>query len=213
MDEWKKQLEDLRKVYKDYVDDVNNTKYDPIAPSTGSSSSSGGSGGGSKPRYILDSMYTTKTVYDQYDNPYTEYYYNGMQIVQDKAPDGEWHWKYVSNGQFATYAKGGIADFTGPAWLDGTKTKPERILSPYQTELFEDLISTLHGIRVNASSMPAIGFESASNGQTFTFGDIVINVDRLDETSDYELIAEQIMEHIMDMMSHGAAVGGIRITR
>ena len=212
VDEWKKQLEDLRKAYKSYVDEVNNTKYNTIAPSTGSSSSSGGNGG-SKPRYITDSMYTTKTVYDQYDNPYTEYYYNGMQIVQDKAPDGEWHWKYVSNGQFATYAKGGLASFTGPAWLDGTKQNPERILSPYQTKLFEDMISTLHNIRVSAASMPTVGFDNANAGQTFTFGDIIIHVDRMDDASDYEAAAEQIMEQIMNAMNRGAAVGGIRITR
>jgi hypothetical protein len=27
------------------------------------------------------------------------------------------------------YASGGLADFTGPAWLDGTKTNPEYVLS------------------------------------------------------------------------------------
>jgi hypothetical protein len=27
------------------------------------------------------------------------------------------------------FASGGLADFTGPAWLDGTKTNPEYVLS------------------------------------------------------------------------------------
>jgi hypothetical protein len=27
------------------------------------------------------------------------------------------------------YSSGGLADFTGPAWLDGTKSRPEYILS------------------------------------------------------------------------------------
>lgn len=44
---------------------------------------------------------------------------------------------------YQKFDKGGIADFTGPAWLDGTKRRPERILSPIQTQLFEQMVASL----------------------------------------------------------------------
>ena len=50
-------------------------------------------------------------------------------------PVSEFHkFKY---DQFAT---GGLADFTGPAWLDGTKSKPEYVLNADQTQRFFDLL-------------------------------------------------------------------------
>jgi hypothetical protein len=38
--------------------------------------------------------------------------------------------------KFKQYKTGGLADFTGPAWLDGTKSKPEYILNAEQTKSF-----------------------------------------------------------------------------
>lgn len=35
---------------------------------------------------------------------------------------------------YERYLQGGLADFTGPAWLDGSKTKPEYVLNADQTE-------------------------------------------------------------------------------
>ena len=202
VDEWKQQLEDLRKAYKEVTEEINNTSYTPVKPSTGSSSSNSGgsSGGSSSPKYklVINGSYQVPEKFSSYDAAFS--YWKENYQDTDKY--------YITK-----FAKGGLANFTGPAWLDGTKTKPERILSAYQTELFEDLIATLHGIKVFTNSMPSVGFDGANSGQTFTFGDIVVNVDSLNDDSDYETIAEQIMEQIMDMMTRGSAVGGIRITR
>jgi hypothetical protein len=44
---------------------------------------------------------------------------------------GYWHTKYeVVHGAdlYKKYKTGGLADYTGPAWLDGTKSKPELVL-------------------------------------------------------------------------------------
>ena len=35
--------------------------------------------------------------------------------------------KAFKNSRFNAYATGGLADFTGPAWLDGTKTRTEYV--------------------------------------------------------------------------------------
>jgi hypothetical protein len=34
------------------------------------------------------------------------------------------------------YLRGGLADFTGPAWLDGTKSRPELVLNARDTQNF-----------------------------------------------------------------------------
>lgn len=217
VDQWKQQLEDLRNAYKVFVDEVNNTKYDVIKPSTGNSNGggSGGSGGSSNtsttptaPQWYLtiNGKKTGNPVSTESEAArmaYLERTY-GMQSGKYKPTD------IIS---YARYKLGGLANFTGPAWLDGTPSAPERILSPYQTELFEDMIMTLHSIKVNAVSMPKISYDPASAASAYTFGDIIINVDKLDSDADYEYIAERVKEQMMDSMGKGASVGGIRVMR
>lgn len=42
------------------------------------------------------------------------------------------------------YATGGLADYTGPAWLDGTKNKPELVLNPEDTQ---NMFRTIDAVR------------------------------------------------------------------
>jgi hypothetical protein len=76
--------------------------------------------------------------------------------------------------QFKT---GGLADFTGPAWLDGTPSKPEYILNAAQTERFFSLINILEGIDTKDSGKKATGDN---------YFDIEINVDKLENDYDVE---------------------------
>ena len=41
------------------------------------------------------------------------------------------------------FKEGGLVDFTGPAWVDGSKTKPEAFLNPTQTKLIGKLADSL----------------------------------------------------------------------
>lgn len=120
-----------------------------------------------------------------------------------------------SNGSVAKYASGGLNTTTGPAWLDGTPTKPERVLSPYQTELFEDMIQTLHAIKtVNVPSMPAFGADTSSRSQpALTFGDVIIQVDKLDDDTDYDELAEKFFDHVLEKSGRVQSVGGIRLSK
>ena len=47
--------------------------------------------------------------------------------------------KKLKDMNIQAYATGGLADFTGPAWLDGTKSHPELVLSARDTENFLQL--------------------------------------------------------------------------
>ena len=90
------------------------------------------------------------------------------------------------------YAKGGMADFTGPAWLDGSPSNPERILSPKQTKLFESMVSSLEQASNNSNINSALG-------SSYNIGDIntTIQVDKLDNDTDINRLARQVEDKIM----------------
>ena len=113
--------------------------------------------------------------------------------------------------QMDKFASGGMADYTGPAWLDGSATMPERILSPYQTELFETMVHALESAsRINVQTAP--NFENLqTTGSNVSVGDIIVNVDNLDTDDDYEELAEKVGEVLMDKLGRTSVVGGIRI--
>ena len=47
--------------------------------------------------------------------------------------------------------------------------------------------------------------------QAMTIENITVQVQRLESDQDYEEIAERVGEHIMDKVSRGMTVGGIRL--
>lgn len=109
------------------------------------------------------------------------------------------------------YLTGGIVDFTGPAWLDGTKTKPERVLSARQTELFEAMVHSLE--TMSTVRVPWFGGfkpDVQDGGNQYVIENISIQVDKLDDDADYEEIARKVGEAMMKGFSRTNAVGGIR---
>ena len=94
---------------------------------------------------------------------------------------------------FRQYKTGGLADFTGPAWLDGTPSKPEYILNASQTERFFTLIDVLEGIDSKTSS------EKPSGDNYF---DIEINVDKIESDYDVEQMANKIRGIIYEDASY-----------
>jgi hypothetical protein len=86
------------------------------------------------------------------------------------------------------YKTGGLADFTGPAWLDGTPSKPEYILSASQTEKFFQLIDILDGFKAG----------EASSGSGDNYFDIEIQVDSIASDYDVEQMAEKIKSIIYE---------------
>lgn len=83
--------------------------------------------------------------------------------------------------QFKT---GGLADFTGPAWLDGTKSKPEYILNADQTKAFFTLVDVLSGLQTGTSK------SSEKTGDN-TY-DIDINVETIGSDYDVEQLATTV---------------------
>jgi hypothetical protein len=94
------------------------------------------------------------------------------------------------------YKKGGLADFTGPAWLDGTKSRPEMVLNARDTQNFiqlKDILSSL----LNGNS-------TAHNNSTENNGDITYDIDINVETmgSDYDV--EQVANKVKSLINEEA---------
>jgi hypothetical protein len=83
-----------------------------------------------------------------------------------------------------------LADFTGPAWLDGTKSKPEYILNADQTRAFFTLVDVLQGLK----NVPQSSTSTENNGDNVY--DIDINVESIGNDYDVEQMAEKVEQLI-----------------
>ena len=88
------------------------------------------------------------------------------------------------------YATGGLADQTGPAWLDGTPSKPELVLNAKDTKNFIALKDVLSHIMSSANSL------SDSYGGNAIY-EININVDHLNNDYDVDKVAERVKKKIV----------------
>ena len=85
------------------------------------------------------------------------------------------------------YKTGGLADFTGPAWLDGTKTKPELVLNARDTQNFIELKDILSSVLKNVGSTKKT---DEKNGDTYY--EIHIDVEKLSSDYDVEDVANKV---------------------
>lgn len=86
------------------------------------------------------------------------------------------------------YADGGFADYTGPAWLDGTKSHPEAVLSAQDTKNFVMLRNIL---------AQAMSGDVSSVGSGDNYFDINISAD-IGSDYDVDKLASRIKKQIYD---------------
>ena len=95
---------------------------------------------------------------------------------------------FTQTPTIARYATGGLADYTGPAWLDGTPSSPELVLNARDTQNFIQLKDVLSNIMNRGTS------------NTDTSGDyyfeIHIDVDKITNDYDVDKMAERIKQQI-----------------
>ena len=111
--------------------------------------------------------------------------------------------KFLST-QGKTFKTGGLADFTGPAWLDGSRSKPELVLNARDTENFLMLKDVLGSLSRNSD---AIGRANGDN-----YFDIQISVDEIGSDYDVDQLADRIKQIITDASSY-RNVNSINILR
>ena len=90
------------------------------------------------------------------------------------------------------YKKGGLANFTGPAWLDGTKSRPEAVLNARDTENFLQLRDILGEVLTKTRNLG--NSNSENNGDNYY--DIDIQVDRLSNDYDVDQLVRKIKKEI-----------------
>ena len=100
---------------------------------------------------------------------------NNTWYYRMKSSDRNW---WVKEEDIMAYKRGGMVYNTGPAWLDGTSTKPEAVLNALQTEHFIKFTDTLDKMFANGK------VNSISNG--ITIGAISFNVDSMSSVEDGE---------------------------
>lgn len=185
VDEWKEQLQALKDAYMDVYEEVTEHPFvDTTETSTEDSSGGGGGGGGggsgsttqTKPKkwkffWLGQWIGPFDTEAKAYKEIETRAIPSYMPLSEHKRIRKEAHESLIS------YAKGGLANFTGPMWIDGSKTNPERILSPYQTKLFESMVSALQTVAtVKTPAFTNISTPSSGGQGGNSFGDIIVNV-------------------------------------
>ena len=89
------------------------------------------------------------------------------------------------------YKTGGLADFTGPAWLDGTKAKPEAVLNAKQTAAFIQLSNSLADVTQKAASS-----KNTAENQTNNY-EININVDEIANDYDVDKLQKRIEQNLL----------------
>ena len=98
----------------------------------------------------------------------------------------------INKKYLTKYKTGGLADFTGPAWLDGTKSKPEMVLNARDTQNFIQLKDILSNILSRTS-----GNSTTENNGDYTY-DIDINVEKIGSDYDLDRIASKVRSMITD---------------
>lgn len=105
--------------------------------------------------------------------------------------------KYYFDGEkefWKKYATGGLVNYTGPAWVDGTPTKPEAFLNSQDTQRIGEAAKIL-------AQIPALN--GASENVSTNIGDttieIHINVENIDSDYDVDKMIERVKKDIVDV--------------
>ncbi len=94
----------------------------------------------------------------------------------------------------SAYKEGGVVDYTGPAWVDGTPTKPEAFLNAVDTKNIRDLLDAFNYIKsprmTYYDTMKNMGNTNNSIGEV----SVTINGATFEDDADYEKIAQRVGE-------------------
>ena len=129
----------------------------------------------------------TKLDVDGKDGSNTTKAIKNLQKLIKVNADGYWGKKSreaFKKSKFKAYKTGGLADFTGPAWLDGTKSHPELVLNARDTENFIQLKDILSNVLKRDNN------KAENSGDNYF--EIHIDVERIEDDYDVEQLADKI---------------------
>lgn len=139
----------------------------------------------------------------------------------------------LSQYYYSAYKKGGLADYTGVAWLDGTPSDPEMVLSPSDTSNFIALKDAMRAVANSNSPLSELFNRNGSgvlnqlvksngilpNSSGTAIGDITYQINiPIDHVQDYEDFMNQMrqdgkFEKMIQSMTVDRLVGGSKISK
>lgn len=126
----------------------------------------------------------------------TEEEANSFKAKLDAANKGTYGWN--STVKPFAFAEGGLVNYTGPAWVDGTKSRPESFLSAEDTERIGTAAKLLSDIPALQSSN--YGNQISSNvGETNV--EIHLNIDGISSDYDVDQMMNRIKQSLTDTIS------------
>lgn len=106
-----------------------------------------------------------------------------MDIINDKATK--------------KYKMGGLVDYTGPAWVDGTKSAPEAFLNPEDTRRIGEAARILSDLPIFNSAGDSINTVSNTTGDISI--EVNINVDKLSSEIDVNEMVNRVKDEIVSV--------------
>lgn len=128
---------------------------------------------------------------------------NYMHILNSNLKKKAQEYVKKKGSEVRGYKTGGYVDYTGPAWVDGTPTKPEAFLNSADTARMESLIGVLQQLDTKSSYSKNHTTENKPSNNNFS---ITINVDELNDEYDVEKLAEDIQDIIYNNMTKNKVV-------
>lgn len=148
---------------------------------------------------------------------------SGWKVIKEdtkNSPSGQWYrieqirgngWGYVLStdieydksigrevpkpwAKIRRFAKGGYVNFTGPAWVDGTKSHPEYMLNATQTAQFEALVAALSNLYGNG--MTSLKQSAQKIGDAYY--NFHINVEQMANDYDVDQLVSRLEQKMVD---------------
>jgi TP901 family phage tail tape measure protein len=119
-----------------------------------------------------------------------------LNSTPSNAADGQYkNWAYKNN--YEIFKTGGLVNYTGPAWVDGTPTKPEAFLNAEDTERIGNAAKILADIPLLNSTSLSENAISSNIGDTTI--EIHINVESIESDYDVDQMIERVKNDILDV--------------
>lgn len=101
---------------------------------------------------------------------------------------------------FKAYSEGGLIDYTGLAMVHGSPSMPESVLSAEDTKMFRNFVNIMkNATKIDIPAWAGVGFNAdGSMMGNIQIGDIILNVDKLEDDADFEELARRVGDAIMN---------------
>lgn len=107
-------------------------------------------------------------------------------------------------GTYKAFAQGGMVDFTGPAWVDGTKSRPEAFLNADDTKRIGEAAKLLSDLPLLDNPRTQTNEISNTNVGDTTF-EIHINVENISSDYDVDQAVERVKQDIADAAQYAGS--------